>query len=135
MRKKSNFVVGETTVIGAGTIIEGNMKASASARIDGEINGDIASDGTIIVGVEGKVKGNIVATDVTIAGSVSGNVTVTGKIELAAKGQLIGDIKTGTLVIDENAVFQGKCTMKEETVQEPAPVNTEDTDSKEDVAE
>ena len=33
MRKKSNFVVGETTVIGAGTIIEGNMKASASARI------------------------------------------------------------------------------------------------------
>jgi len=112
MRKKENyFANGEGTVIGKGTVIDGNMKASASTRIDGEVNGDIVSEGIIVVGETGVVNGSIQASEVRVAGKVVGNVSVTGKIEIVAKGYLLGDIKTGSLMIDEDAMFQGKCTM------------------------
>lgn len=112
MKKNNNFVSGESTVIGAGTVVEGTLKAGMSARIDGTINGDVTSSGTIVVANDGVVNGNISAADVKISGMVKGNVTVTGKIDLVAEGKLIGDIKAGSLSIAETAVFEGNCKMQ-----------------------
>ena len=111
MKKNNQFVNGATTIIGAGTVVEGLLKTGASTRIDGTVNGDITSDGVIIVAGEGMVKGNINAVEVKIAGVVKGNVTTSGKTELLADGKLIGDIQTESLSIDETAVFQGTCKM------------------------
>ena len=125
MKKNNNFVSGESTVIGAGTVLEGTLKAGMSARIDGTINGDVTSSGTIVVANEGVVNGNISAADVKISGTVKGNVTATGKIELVADGKLIGDIKAGSLSIAETAIFEGNCKMQYEA----------ETDKKEEKAE
>lgn len=111
MKKNNQFANGETTIIGAGTIVEGILKTSASTRIDGTVNGDISSEGIIVVATEGVVNGNIKAVDVKIGGTVKGNVTTTGKTELLSSGKLFGDIITGSLSIDETAVFQGTCKM------------------------
>lgn len=111
MKKNNQFANGETTIIGAGTVVEGILKTSASTRIDGTVNGDISSEGIIVVASEGIVNGNINAVDVKISGTVNGNVTTTGKTELLSSGKLIGDINTGSLSIDETAVFQGTCKM------------------------
>lgn len=116
MKKNNSFVNGESTVIGAGTVVEGTLRAAMSARIDGTVNGDVTSEGTIVIATEGCVNGNITAVDVKISGVVNGNVTTTGKIELVEKGKLIGDIKTGSLSIAESAIFHGNCKMQEETV-------------------
>ena len=105
MKKNNQFA------IGAGTIVEGILKTSASTRIDGTVNGDISSEGIIVVASEGVVNGNINAVDVKISGTVKGNVITTGKTELLSNGKLIGDINTGSLSIDETAVFQGNCKM------------------------
>lgn len=126
MRKKDNFANGETTVIGAGTVVDGNVSLSASARIDGIINGDVTSKGTLIVGSEGSVNGNITTMDLMVAGNVKGNVTADGKIAMVAKGKLYGDISTKTLTIDESALFQGKCLM-DTTVVENKEENQENS--------
>jgi len=118
LKKNNNFVNGESTVIGAGTVVEGTLKAAMSARIDGTVNGDVTSEGTIVVATEGTVNGNITAVDVKISGTVKGNVTTSGKIELVSNGKLIGDIKTGSLSIAETAVFHGNCKMQEEATAE-----------------
>lgn len=118
MKKNNNFVNGDSTVIGAGTVVEGTLKAAMSARIDGIVNGDVTSEGTIVVASEGVVNGNITAVDVKISGIVKGNVTTSGKIELVSNGKLIGDIKTGSLSIAETAVFHGNCKMQEEAAAE-----------------
>lgn len=127
MKKNNNFVNGETTVIGAGTVVEGTLKAAMSARIDGTVNGDVTSEGTIVVATEGAVNGNITAAEVKISGVVKGNVVTTGKLELVEKGKLIGDIKTGSLSIAETAVFHGNCSMQEEVsaTAEAAPTAEE----------
>ena len=113
-KKANNFVNGETSVIGAGSVFEGNLKTNATIRVDGEIIGDIDSLGTVIIGVEGKIRGNIKTVDLLVAGNVIGDVTASNKIEIVAKGKLDGDISTKGLVIDETAIFQGKCIMSSE---------------------
>ena len=115
MKKKNKFVNGETTVIGDGTVMDGNLKSNSSVRVDGTVNGDVTTESFVIVGTSGKVQGNIKASDVNIAGEVNGNVRNSGKIELAGKGKLVGDIQTASLAIEESAVFQGSCTMELET--------------------
>ncbi len=112
MKKNNNFTSGESTVIGAGTVLEGTLKAGMSARIDGTINGDVTSSGTIVVATEGAVNGNISAADVKISGVVRGNVVATGKIDLVAEGKLFGDIKAASLSIAETAIFEGNCKMQ-----------------------
>ena len=112
MKKNNDFVSGESTVIGAGTVLEGTLKAGMSARIDGIINGDVTSSGIIIVANEGVVNGNITAVDVKISGVVKGNVMATGKLDLVANGKLFGDIKAASLSISETAVFEGNCKMQ-----------------------
>jgi len=125
VKKNNQFVNGETTIIGAGTVVEGLLKATASTRIDGTVNGDISSEGIIVVAGEGVVNGNIKAVDVKISGTVKGNITTSGKIELVSSGKLIGDICTGSLSIDETAVFQGNCKMSSEDDNAQALVETE----------
>ncbi len=121
MKKNNNqFVNGNMTIIGAGTVVEGVLKASASTRIDGTVNGDITSEGVVVIANEGVVNGNITAVDVKISGTVKGNLTISGKTELVSSGKLIGDIKTGSLSIDETAVFQGNCKMNS-VIEEAAP--------------
>lgn len=117
-KNKNQFVNGNMTIIGAGTVVEGVLKASASTRIDGTVNGDITSEGVIVIADEGVVNGNITALDVKISGSVKGNLTISGKTELIANAKLIGDIKTGSLSIDETAVFQGNCKMNSVSKEE-----------------
>lgn len=111
-KKTNNFVNGESSIIGAGTVLEGNLKTNATVRIDGDIVGDITSQATVIIGVEGKIKGNVNAVDVLVAGLVTGDVKASNKIEIVAKGTIAGDLYTKSLVIDENAIFQGKCVME-----------------------
>ena len=113
------------TIIGAGTVIEGVLKASASTRIEGIVNGDITSEGVVVIANEGVVNGNITAIDVKISGTVEGNLTISGKTELIANGKLTGDIKTGSLSIDETAVFQGNCKMNSVSEEEKTTVNEE----------
>jgi cytoskeletal protein CcmA (bactofilin family) len=54
-----------------------------------------------------------------ISGTVYSNVDVIDKLELTATAKLFGDIKTGTLIIDEGAVFKGACEMRRGNEPEP----------------
>ncbi len=123
MKKNNQFGNGENTIIGAGTVVEGLVKAAMTTRIDGTVNGDVTSEGVIVVATEGVVNGNITATDVKISGKVQGNVSATGKLELVSNGKLFGDIKAGSLSIDESAIFQGNCKMVSESA---IPAQTEE---------
>lgn len=99
------------SILGPGTVFEGNFTTKETTRVEGTVLGDINSEGTVILGEKGKIVGNIVARNVIVGGAVEGNITVEGKIEITASGSIKGDIATSSLIIDENAVFQGNCVM------------------------
>ena len=98
----------ETTIISSGVKIEGKVTSSGNIRIEGEIQGDILSQNSVVVGEKGRVNGQINAGSITIGGNVSGTINAKEKLLLGPKGNLNGDIFTKILVVEEGAKFSGK---------------------------
>ncbi len=101
------------TLIGVGTEIKGTVKATGGIRIDGRVDGEILHEGDLVVGEEGVVEATIKTRNATIAGEVKGNVEASGRVEIVSTGKLYGDIIVTTLIINEGAVFDGNCQMRQ----------------------
>ena len=99
------------TVIGEGSVFDGDFTSPEAVRIDGVINGNCTCEKKLILSAEGQVRGNISAQSVIISGKVDGDIVVSGKLELLSTGKIAGNITAGSLVIDEGACFDGRCTM------------------------
>lgn len=95
----------------AGSHVEGNLHFENTFRIDGQLTGSIVSDGTLIVGEGGQVKGEIQAGQVFVSGRVEGKLTGLRRVQIEAKGKVLADIETPTLVIEDGALFEGSCSM------------------------
>jgi cytoskeletal protein CcmA (bactofilin family) len=108
-----NDSIKELNFIGAGTIVEGKIKSPGSIRIDGKIIGEINAGENLAVGNTGDVEGNVIGRNITIGGNLKGTVMAQEKLVFESKAIVKGDIRAGKLVIDEGAVFDGKCTMSE----------------------
>lgn len=111
------------SVIGRGTEFEGTIRTSETLRIEGFVKGNIFSEGTLIVGKGGKVDGKIEATNLLVGGEVYGDFFASNRVEANATGRIYGNIHAKSLIVDENAIFQGTCEMlgREEADKIPAP--------------
>ena len=116
----------ETTVISQGIFIEGNtFKGHGTVRIDGVFVGEMSVEGHIIVGKTGKIDGNIKADTMLVAGKVTGNIDCKSEVHFAETAQTLGDIKTGTIVIDQGAEINGAIFTNKKVIGEP--INLEKT--------
>jgi len=103
----------ELNLVGAGTVLEGKIKTPGSIRIDGRVIGEIAAAQSIAIGPSGDLEGNMSAKNITIGGRIRGTVLAQEKLVLESRATVRGDIRAAKLVIDEGAVFDGKCVMSE----------------------
>ena len=111
------------TIIGPGAVINGNLTAPEPVRLDGTMNGDITCEKNLVLGPEGQLKGNINAQNVIISGKVDGDIMVHGKLELLSTGIVVGNITARSLVIDEDAFFDGRCTMSSSQTASASYIN------------
>lgn len=100
------------TIIGKDTMINGTIEVKGALRIDGSVKGKVICSDCVTVGATGVVEAEIEAATAIIAGRMIGNVKTTDKIELQAKCEVEGDLKTKSLVIEQGALFCGACNMK-----------------------
>ncbi len=100
------------TIIGKDTVITGTLDVKGALRVDGSVKGKIICSDCVTVGATGTVEADIEADTAIVAGHLIGNVVTTEKIELQAKCEMDGDLKTKSLVIEQGAVFCGACNMK-----------------------
>ncbi|MDI3533955.1 MAG: hypothetical protein PWQ82_320 [Thermosediminibacterales bacterium] len=103
------------TVIGKGTEIKGTLNGTGVLRIDGKVEGEININGDLVIGETGKVMADINARHVTAAGEITGNISAEGKLEIISTGKVYGDINVMHLVINDGAVFEGKCEMNKKS--------------------
>lgn len=101
------------TLIGKDSVITGTIDVKGPLRIDGKVKGQINSTDTVTVGAGGELEAELNCKVATIAGRVSGNIIASEKVELQAKAEITGDLKTKSLVIEQGAIFCGSCNMKE----------------------
>lgn len=99
-------------LLGAGTRYEGKLFFEGRARIDGDFEGEVQSDGLLVVGDEAVVRGEIrVRALIVRGGRVEGDIHATELVELHAPAVVRGDIRTQSLFLDEGVVFDGSCVM------------------------
>ena len=119
-----------TTVIGGDAIVKGEVIVDKGLRVDGQIEGAVSTKGKVFVGKTGQLKAEIHAGMVSIEGKVTGNVTATDRVQIDASGLVYGDLTAGKLVVSEGATFVGKVNVGPDAVKDissresgiPAPV-------------
>lgn len=101
------------TLVGPSTSIKGTLTSNGALRVDGQVEGEITTTADIIVGEAGRVTATVVARNAVVAGSVTGNMEIADKLELLPTAKIVGDLKVGSLIIGEGAVFEGNCEMRQ----------------------
>jgi cytoskeletal protein CcmA (bactofilin family) len=96
-----------TTVLGSTIRIQGTVTSSEEILLEGELAGELTLDQRLTISTKGKVEANIKAREVIIGGSIKGNVEATERITLRSGANLVGDVKTGGIVIEDGAYFKG----------------------------
>ena len=114
LKQKTEVSDKVTTIIGPGTRVEGTLEAKGIIRVDGMVQGKIITASEIIVGEEGKVEADVEAGNLVIAGFMTGNAQIRGRLEIKQGGTLRGDLQADKVIMEEGAVFDGRCTMKRE---------------------
>ncbi|MDN3551355.1 bactofilin family protein [Mucilaginibacter aquaedulcis] len=100
-----------STLISDGTILDGNIKAPAFARIDGQVNGNVNIDEGLILGEKALVIGNIDTKEIVVYGTVKGDIQ-TDSLEIKATGKITGEIKTQALMVETGGVYNGRLSMQ-----------------------
>jgi cytoskeletal protein CcmA (bactofilin family) len=100
------------TVIGAGSHFRGIIEATGMVRVDGVLEGDIHTQGNIIIGERGMVKGNITGLHITLAGKLNGKVVSSGSIHILTTAEVTGDLDISKIMIEDGAKFEGNCKMR-----------------------
>jgi cytoskeletal protein CcmA (bactofilin family) len=94
--------------IGRGMVIKGEVVSKEDLFLDGEIEGKLLLPGhSLTVGPNAKVKSDIKAREVTVLGIVNGNIDAELKVIIRKDGQLVGNITTAGITIDDEAYFKG----------------------------
>lgn len=99
--------------LGAGTVINGDVKSNGDIRIDGTVKGSIESKGKIVVGSSGQVEGDVLCQNAVISGVVKVKIQVSELLELKSSAKFSGEITTNKLAIEPGAKFSGTCNMAE----------------------
>jgi cytoskeletal protein CcmA (bactofilin family) len=102
------------SIIGEGTTLRGDFELNGLLRIDGKFYGRVNTNGRVLVGKNGYAESTIIAGTVVIGGKVRGDIIAAEKVTLLSTGELIGNIKTPRLIIEEGVIFDGKCEIIED---------------------
>jgi cytoskeletal protein CcmA (bactofilin family) len=102
--------------IGKSVTIKGELSGSEDIYLDGQIEGSIQLAGnSVTVGPNGRVRANISAKNLTVGGTLDGNVHASERTELRKTAVVNGDVQTRRIAIEEGAYFKGKLEILTDT--------------------
>ena len=106
-------------LIGAGTVIEGNIAFVGGLRVDGHVRGNVLSadtkPGTLVLSERARIEGEIRVSHVVINGTVVGPVHAAEYVELQTKANVTGDVHYRTLEMHLGAIVQGRLVYQPES--------------------
>jgi cytoskeletal protein CcmA (bactofilin family) len=115
----------QSSVIGAGTVVHGNVSGDGSLQILGRVEGDVEMSGEVSVGDGGAVRGDVSATRINVHGAIQGDLRGTEAILLERGARVIGDLSAPRIGIGNGALIRGSVRTEGEPALSPnkrAPV-------------
>jgi cytoskeletal protein CcmA (bactofilin family) len=105
------------TVIGNDVVIKGEITVEKGLRVDGRIEGAVTTKGKVHVGRSGQLAAEVNGGAVVIEGKVKGNITATERVTLEATSHVSGDLTASKLIVNEGASFSGKVNVGPDAVK------------------
>ncbi|MBR4180425.1 MAG: polymer-forming cytoskeletal protein [Treponema sp.] len=107
------------TILGKGSSITGDLRINGFVRLDGDIDGNLETDGNVIIGDNARIRGDVKAKSVIISGIVIGNIIAQEGIKILSEAAVLGDVISRKVQIDDKATFNGRCiSIKDEELFE-----------------
>ncbi len=97
------------TFLGKGSQFKGIVTFEGTIRIDGRLEGEIHTKGTLVVGEHAIIEGDVSADVVISGGRITGNIIAKEKVQLLSTGVVLGTIKAPLLSVEEGVRFMGNC--------------------------
>lgn len=98
--------------LGKGAEFAGKLIFNGAVRIDGDFQGEVHGQGSLIIGEGGQVKANIDVDKVYIGGIVQGNINVKERITIHSTGEFHGEVRAPVFIMEEGACFNGTSQMR-----------------------
>ncbi len=99
------------TLVGQKSVFKGDLEFSGGLRIDGKVKGNVIatddSSSTMVLSELGEVEGNVTVPHVIVNGTIKGNISSGGRVELQAKAQIIGDVHYRAVEVELGATVNG----------------------------
>jgi cytoskeletal protein CcmA (bactofilin family) len=99
------------TLVGQKALLKGDLEFSGGLRVDGKVLGSISStegnSSTLVLSELGEIEGNVSVPHVVVNGVIKGNIKSTGRVELQAKAQVIGDVHYKAVEMELGATVNG----------------------------
>lgn len=121
--KSLTDVLGKTNRIVEGTTIHGDIISPADFRLDGELIGNFTSNGKLVIGPAGSVKGNIICNTADIEGKFEGKIKIEETLNIKESANIIGEVEIGKLSVEPGAAFNATCVMLSKTDKNTTSVN------------
>jgi cytoskeletal protein CcmA (bactofilin family) len=97
----------EGSVIGATTVVRGNLRGEGSLEILGRVEGDVSITGDVVVGESGRVRGQVSAGKISVLGAVQGDLRATQAVLVERGGKVAGDLSAPRIGIANGALVRG----------------------------
>lgn len=97
------------TLIGNGSFVHGNIHVNGFIRVDGDIDGNLETDGAVILSERARLKGNLNAKTAIVGGIVLGDIIAKEGVKLLSSSAVIGNIFTKKIQMEDKVIFHGHC--------------------------
>ena len=115
----------QETVLSEGVSVKGELYFDKQLRINGSFEGSLHTQGKLIVGSSGIIKGNIHLDEAEIHGKVIGDITVT-KLTVGPTAEIVGNIQVQFLDFQNGAKFTGHLLVDSVLSSNATPIFEED---------
>lgn len=112
------------TLIGREVVAEGVLKSDGDVQINGQFTGQIILTGDLIIGEHAKVKAEIEAINIYVAGEVEGSVDAKEKLEILETGRVNGNVTSQALSIEPGGILKGSSEMQGTSQDHPSATPT-----------
>ncbi|MDR6845004.1 polymer-forming cytoskeletal protein [Flavobacterium granuli] len=109
--KSYTDLLGKTNRIVEGTKIHGDIISPADFRLDGELIGNFTSNGKLVIGPAGSVKGDVICNMADIEGKFEGKIQIEETLNIKESASIIGEVIIGKLSVEPGAIFNATCVM------------------------
>lgn len=110
--KMTQETTNQQNVISQDTKIVGDIISKGAFRIDGQVEGNVKTQGKVVVGKSGFVNGTIEGTNADFEGSFTGKLKLSGTLSLKSTAYIQGEVEVGKLAVEPGATFNAVCNMK-----------------------